>query len=193
MTGGLARCCPRAARRDERRNLGTATLLTPTRFPRVPGASAKGICDDATRRGCGTRTAARLSGRSSLVARADAWREGSRQRRSGANLRNVWTIPTHSFPDAHFATFPPALVEPCIRAGTSERGVCAQCGAPWVREVERLRVVREKIRASDAIRRGEGRIRKRRPGIGTQGAPPLGDECANRSRRADDTGAGTGP
>ena len=54
----------------------------------------------------------------------------------GANLRNVWTIATHSFPDAHFATFPPALVEPCIRAGTSERGVCAQCGAPRVREVE---------------------------------------------------------
>ena len=53
----------------------------------------------------------------------------------GANLRNVWTIATHSFPDAHFATFPPSLVEPCIRAGTSERGVCAQCGAPWVREV----------------------------------------------------------
>ena len=53
---------------------------------------------------------------------------------AGANLRNVWTIATESFPDAHFATFPTALVEPCIRAGTSERGVCAKCGAPWVRE-----------------------------------------------------------
>ena len=54
----------------------------------------------------------------------------------GANLRNVWTIPTHSFSEAHFATFPPKLVEPCIKAGTSERGVCKQCGAPWVREVD---------------------------------------------------------
>ena len=54
---------------------------------------------------------------------------------SHANLRNVWTIPTHSYQKAHFATFPPALVEPCIRAGTSERGVCAQCMAPLVREV----------------------------------------------------------
>ena len=36
-----------------------------------------------------------------------------------ANLRNVWTIATHSFSDAHFATFPPKLVEPCILAGTS--------------------------------------------------------------------------
>jgi DNA modification methylase len=51
--------------------------------------------------------------------------------------RNVWTIPTAPFADAHFATFPPALVERCIRAGTSERGCCAACGAPWVREVER--------------------------------------------------------
>ena len=43
---------------------------------------------------------------------------------------------THSFKEAHFATFPPALVEPCIKAGTSERGVCGECGAPWVREVK---------------------------------------------------------
>ena len=55
---------------------------------------------------------------------------------TGANLRNVWTIPTHSYKDAHFATFPPALVEPCIKAGTSERGVCGECGAPWARDVE---------------------------------------------------------
>ena len=49
---------------------------------------------------------------------------------------NVWTIATHSFKAAHFATFPPALVEPCIKAGTSEKGVCGECGAPWGREVE---------------------------------------------------------
>ncbi len=54
---------------------------------------------------------------------------------NGANLRNVWTIATHAYSEAHFATFPPALVEPCILAGTSARGVCGECGAPWVREV----------------------------------------------------------
>ena len=59
------------------------------------------------------------------------------QQANGANLRNVWTIATHSFSEAHFATFPPRLVEPCIKAGTSERGVCKQCGGPWVREVEK--------------------------------------------------------
>ena len=34
------------------------------------------------------------------------------------NKRSVWTIATHSFSGAHFATFPPALVEPCILAGS---------------------------------------------------------------------------
>lgn len=34
------------------------------------------------------------------------------------NRRSVWTIPTQSFDGAHFATFPEALVEPCILAGT---------------------------------------------------------------------------
>jgi DNA methylase len=51
------------------------------------------------------------------------------------NKRSVWTIATSPFPEAHFATFPPALIEPCILAGTSERGVCSHCGAPWRRLV----------------------------------------------------------
>jgi DNA modification methylase len=53
------------------------------------------------------------------------------------NKRTVWEIPTVPFPGAHFATYPPALVEPCIKAGTSERGVCPVCGAPWIRIVNR--------------------------------------------------------
>ena len=56
---------------------------------------------------------------------------------SHANLRNVWTIPTSPFKEAHFATFPPALVEKPVRAGTSAHGVCSACGAPWTRQVER--------------------------------------------------------
>ena len=54
---------------------------------------------------------------------------------AGRNRRSVWTIGTQPFPEAHFATFPPALVEPCIKAGTSEHGVCCECGAPWERVV----------------------------------------------------------
>ena len=52
---------------------------------------------------------------------------------SGANARNVWSISTQGRPDAHFATFPDELPRRCILAGTSERGVCGECGAPWVR------------------------------------------------------------
>jgi DNA modification methylase len=78
---------------------------------------------------------------------------------SQRNLRSVWTIPTEpnglavcAICDAywergaprehcgkrvvaHYAAFPQALVERCIKAGTSERGVCPECGAPWVREI----------------------------------------------------------
>ena len=39
---------------------------------------------------------------------------------SGANLRNVWTIPTAAYSEAHFATFPEALVTPCVKAGSAE-------------------------------------------------------------------------
>lgn len=34
------------------------------------------------------------------------------------NKRDVWTIATQGYSEAHFATFPPALVEPCIKAGS---------------------------------------------------------------------------
>jgi DNA modification methylase len=53
------------------------------------------------------------------------------------NLRTVWTISPKPFAEAHFATFPSDLVVPCIKAGTSEKGVCAVCGAPWKRIVEK--------------------------------------------------------
>ncbi|NLT21144.1 MAG: site-specific DNA-methyltransferase [Syntrophomonadaceae bacterium] len=40
---------------------------------------------------------------------------------NGRNKRTVWSINTRSFPDAHFATFPPQLVEPCILASTKPK------------------------------------------------------------------------
>ena len=49
------------------------------------------------------------------------------------NRRSVWQIATAPCKEAHFATWPPKLVEPMILAGTSERGCCANCGAQWVR------------------------------------------------------------
>jgi len=39
------------------------------------------------------------------------------------NKRSVWTIPTKPFKEAHFATFPPDLIEPCILAGCPSGGI----------------------------------------------------------------------
>jgi DNA modification methylase len=52
------------------------------------------------------------------------------------NRRTVWTIATQPYSEAHFATYPEKLVEPCILAGTSEKGCCPECGKPWERVVE---------------------------------------------------------
>ena len=59
------------------------------------------------------------------------------QQAMGANKRTVWSIATQPYSGAHFATFPEALCEPPILAGTSERGVCGVTGDPWERAVER--------------------------------------------------------
>ena len=42
---------------------------------------------------------------------------------NGKNARSVWTIPTSGYPDAHFATWPEALVERIVKAGCPEGGV----------------------------------------------------------------------
>jgi DNA modification methylase len=56
---------------------------------------------------------------------------------AGRNRRTVWTIATQAYPGSHFATYPVALVEPCIKAGSSEHGVCPRCRNPWRRVVEK--------------------------------------------------------
>jgi DNA modification methylase len=41
---------------------------------------------------------------------------------TGANKRSVWSVSTKPFKDAHFATFPPDLIEPCVLAGCPAGG-----------------------------------------------------------------------
>lgn len=55
----------------------------------------------------------------------------------GKNKRSVWIVNTDKSSEAHFATFPPLLIEPCILAGTSEAGCCSKCGTPLERIIER--------------------------------------------------------
>jgi DNA modification methylase len=41
----------------------------------------------------------------------------------GANKRDVWSVATYPFRGAHFATFPPKLIEPCVLAGCPKGGI----------------------------------------------------------------------
>jgi len=60
---------------------------------------------------------------------------GHRAPPDGKNKRDVWFISTKPYKGSHYAVFPPDLVEIPVQAGTSERGACAECGAPWTRAV----------------------------------------------------------
>ena len=53
-------------------------------------------------------------------------------------------VTSRGYDGAHFATYPAALITPFIRAGSSEKGCCADCGSPWVRIVERRQLTRER-------------------------------------------------
>ena len=76
------------------------------------------------------------------------------QSHAGRNARNVWTIPTQGRPEAHFATFPDELPRRCILAGTSEHGVCADCGAPWVRQADKELIGGHPIRETERQKQG---------------------------------------
>jgi DNA modification methylase len=41
----------------------------------------------------------------------------------GRNKRSVWTVTTKPYKGAHFATYPPALIEPCVLAGSRKGGM----------------------------------------------------------------------
>lgn len=43
--------------------------------------------------------------------------------RAGANKKTVWTVASPGYSGAHFATFPPDLIRPCVRAGCRPDGV----------------------------------------------------------------------
>jgi len=65
----------------------------------------------------------------------EGWADGTRKILASRNMRNVWTFPTQPYSGAHFATFPEEIPRRCILAGTSAKGACVQCGAPWKRVV----------------------------------------------------------
>lgn len=74
----------------------------------------------------GARYASAFGGdKNARLTREEADGVGTRTRMLGyrefdgtRNRRTVWTVPTQPFSGAHFATFPRALIEPCILAGS---------------------------------------------------------------------------
>ena len=125
------------------------------------------------------------------------------------NLRSVWTIATQPYAEAHFATFPEAIPEKCIKAGTSEKGCCPECGAPWERIVESPKYPKE-LRAlpGDAgVKVGYGHPivnttgtgqamqdwRNSHPARTTGWKPTCTCRAGYGERRADDDPAGTTP
>ena len=57
---------------------------------------------------------------------------------AGKNPGDVFEVTTKPFPEAHFAVYPPELCEKPLKA-TCPPKVCAECGSPYEREVERER------------------------------------------------------
>lgn len=62
---------------------------------------------------------------------------GKRYIPNGRNLRDWWVLSPEPLKSEHYAAYPTSLPTRCIKAGTSERGCCPGCGAPWARVIDR--------------------------------------------------------
>lgn len=73
----------------------------------------------------GERTTGRIAGarKSRIKYVGEDGIEAEADAENGRNKRNVWTISTEPFPEAHFAVMPTKLIEPCIKAGCRPKGV----------------------------------------------------------------------
>jgi DNA modification methylase len=76
------------------------------------------------------------------------------------NRRSVWTVATQPYSEAHFATFPPALIEPMILAGCPAQA-CEKCGKGWERVVERegMTTTEKRKESGYSEKRGMGGIK----------------------------------
>jgi DNA modification methylase len=102
------------------------------------------------------------------------------------NKRSVWTVATQPYSEAHFATFPPKLIEPCILAGTSERGACSSCAAPFERVLKKAPYTGDKM--PDGWDTGEGHHESFHRNGREKGQQPNRDQTAgNRNGEGDST------
>lgn len=131
-------------------------LLTksPKYFYDAEAVKLAGVCPAGTKGAKGSATRADEEG---VNARPPEYKvyDGTRLRRSSDNFFEsfqglyqdddgeplAFVVNTKPYKGAHFATFPPKLIEPMILAGTSAHGCCSKCGAPWERVVNRTAMV----------------------------------------------------
>ena len=86
---------------------------------------------------------------------------GERTEHPTRHMRNVWILGPEPYngvshgaeKSSHYAIFPQALVERCIKAGTSQYGVCPHCAAPYRRIVDRQRLLDGHIPVSGTFAR----------------------------------------
>jgi DNA modification methylase len=64
---------------------------------------------------------------------------------AGRNLWNWWRIKGENLKEEHYAAYPSGLPAKCIAAGSSERGCCPACGAPWARVLEQRTLERYEL------------------------------------------------
>ena len=83
-------------------------------------------------------------------------------KQEGRNKRTVWSINTKGFSEAHFATFPPELIETPIDAGCPET-VCSKCGNPKELKIEnktdsseRRKIAKKKL--NEDIKQGKVKV-----------------------------------
>lgn len=68
---------------------------------------------------------------------------------SGRNPRSVLDVPTAPYKGAHYATFPPKLIAPLIRASVPRR-CCPKCGMAWAPVVEMTQAYRDVLNSDGA-------------------------------------------
>ena len=81
------------------------------------------------------------------------------------NKRSVWQINTKPYKGAHFATFNLDLIDTCLKAGTSEKGVCSKCGSPFIRIVEKETIWRDRPNSFCSYRDVNGQPDQRKQGL----------------------------
>lgn len=96
-----------------------------------PGNAAEALALQGPKAQLDANDSAYGAGKSARMGRGAGWRNKHNESFDEAmavmpatrNKRSVWHVATAPFAEAHFATFPPALIEPCILAGCPEGGV----------------------------------------------------------------------